>query len=482
MPTQPVKLSRPEADHLQRESTDFKAWVHKVRQKFYFSIDKTALQGKIGRLDDQNRNLLALSRQMGQFKDFRSISEHEQNSSLVKKGLDEVCQIRKASLELCSALNTLWLCQEHSEHSANLRLGLDLGDSTSIPASKIHFDVMVTNWAIDSCDGVKKPVELFIESSLELISGRENQASTVAGHSRSHLVELIGESYNKASGQVDPIDLDPQGLQGSSIPSQPGEPLQLTNLCTGPTNLCKHIHKKPEAGNASTCLGYLSGFVVYRNPPENHNFSGAIPMARLFSRKHGNHKMNPLDKWRLGGALSRAVLQYHSTPWLRETWMDKNILFFEKKSAEDSGLLKSPHLHLFRQINDDTNKTLSEIYDDRSIKNKTLFQLGTILLELEFEDSLESIVERWNTTLPRTEHVTGSLTDRLLVPKRHAGENLGVKYGKIVRMCLDCDFGLGLSDYSLNDKALQKAFYLQTVCQFEKLLPSFEKIYGVTTS
>lgn len=423
-----------------------------------------------------------MSRQIGQFKDFRSVSEQEQNSSLVQKGLNEVCQIREASLELCSALNSLWSCQEHSEHSANLRLGLDLGGSTSIPASKIHFNVMVTNWAIDSCDGLKKPVELFIESSLELISERENQTAIVAGHSRSHLVGLISDSYNKASGQIDPIELDPQGLQGSSIPSQSGDPLQLIDLCTGSTNLCKHFHKKPEAGNASTCLGYLSGFVVYRNPPKNHTFSGAIPMARIFSRKYGNHKMNPLDKWRLAGALSRAVLQYHSTPWLRETWMDKDIFFFEKEQAEGSGSLESPHLHLFRPTNDDTNKTVSAINDDQSIKNKTLFQLGTTLLELEFEDSLEAIVERWNTTLPSTEHMTISLSDRLLAPKRHAGESLGIRYGRIVRMCLDCDFGLGLSEYSLTNKALQKAFYLQTVCEFEKLLPNFEKIYGDPTS
>lgn len=450
--------------------------------KFRFSIDKTGMQGKINRLDDRNRNLLALSRQMGRFKDFRSVSEQEHNSSLVKKGLDEVCQIRKASLELCSALNSLWSCQEHPEHSANLRLGLDYGDSTSIPASKIRFDVMVTNWAIDSCDGLKKPVELFLESSLELISERANQATNIAGHSRSRLARLIGASYNKASGQADPTEFDPQGLRGASIPSQSDNPLQLTNLCTGPTNLCKHFHKKPEAGNTSTCLGYLSGFVVYRNPPKNHHFSGAIPIARLFSRKRGNHKMNPLDKWRLAGALSRAVLQYHSTPWLRETWMDKDILFFEKKSAEGLGSLDSPHLHLFRQRNDDTSKTVSTIYDDRSIKNKTLFQLGAILLELEFEDSLEAIIERWSTTLPDAQDMMGSLSDRLLVPKRHAGENLGVKYGRIVRMCLDCDFGLGLPEYSLHDKALQKAFYLQTVCQFEKLLPTWEMIYGEPSS
>lgn len=382
---------------------------------------------------------------MSQFKDFRSVSEQEQNSSLVKRGLEEICQIRKASLELCSALNSLWLCQEHPEHSANLRLGLDLGNSASIPASKIHFDLIVTRWAIDSCDVFEKPVELFIESSLELVpGGKENQDTTVV-------------------------------LQSS-------EPLQLTNLCTDSSNLCKHFHKKPDAGTSSTCLGFLSGFVVYRNPPKNDNFSAVTPMARLFSRGQGNLRMNNLDKWRLAGALSRAVLQYHSTPWLRETWMDKDIMFFEKEPNKGPGSLESPHLHLFRQTNEDTSKRVSQIYNDRLIKNKTLFQLGTILLELEFEDSLEAIIKKWNTAFPNAQDAMCSLTDRLLVPKRHAGENLGVKYGGIVRMCLDCDFGLGLSEYSLHNKALQKAFYLQTVYQLEKMLPIWEDIYGASSS
>lgn len=381
---------------------------------------------------------------MSQFKDFRSVSEQEQNSSLVKKGLEEVSQIRKASLELCSALNSLWLCQDHLEHSANLRLGLDLSNSTSIPASKIHFDLMVTSWAIDSCDRLKKPVELFIESSLELIPGEENQDNTVALQSR--------------------------------------EPLPRTNLCTDSSDLCKHFHKKPDAGTSSTCLGFLSGFVVYRNPPKNNNFSAVISMARLFSPGYRNHKMNNLDKWKLVGALSRAVLQYHSTPWLRETWMDEDIMFFEKEPTKGPGSLEYPHLHLVRRTNDDTSRTVSEMYEDRLIKNKTLFQLGTILLELEFEDSLEAIIEKWNTAFPNAQDTMGSLTDRLLVPKRHAGENLGVEYGRIVRMCLDCDFGLGLSEYSLHNKALQKAFYLQTVYQLEKMLPIWENIYGASSS
>ena len=66
------------------------------------------------------------------------------------------------------------------------------------------------------------------------------------------------------------------------------------------------------------------------------------------------------------------------------------------------------------------------------------------------------------------------------------------KYSKIIRKvntelagqrvifqneCID--FGLGLNEYSLNDKQLQQAFYQQVICRFQELLPSWEKIYGL---
>lgn len=109
-----------------------------------------------------------------------------------------------------------------------------------------------------------------------------------------------------------------------------------------------------------------------------------------------------------------------------------------------------------------------------------------ILLELEFEESLEGITNRWNKLANSgktqvSNNNKESWARRLLAPKFHAGEKLGPDYGRIVRMRLDCDFGLGLSDYSLDDDQLQKAFYLQIEFQFRKLLPGWEKIYSFPT-
>ena len=72
-----------------------------------------------------------------------------------------------------------------------------------------------------------------------------------------------------------------------------------------------------------------------------------------------------------------------------------------------------------------------------------------------------------------------SLARQVINPKARAGIEMGIEYGRIVRMCLDCDFGLGLASYSLDNEQLQRAFYVRVVRQFQELLPSWEKIYGL---
>lgn len=380
--------------------------------------------------------------QMNQLKDFLSLTEHEKDVDRVEKGLSEVCEIRKASVKLCSALNNLWLCQDHVAHSANLRLSLDLGTSAPVPRSKIDFNVMIANWTVDSGDGLEKPVELFIESLVEEIPQHVNPS------------EEVHESSNS---------LPPQSPQ---------------NLCTDSASLCRHFYRQLEPTTALTCLGHIPGFVVYRSQQKTQEFSGAIPITRVLSCGNGDRKMSILEKWKLAGLLATAVFHYHSTPWLRETWMDKDILFFETQAVGRPSSLESPHLHLFQQPNDDTRNLTLAIYDDPFIKNKILFQLGMLLLELEFEESLDILTEKWNSIIPSVQDSGESLTRRLLVPKYHAGEHLGPTYGRIVRMCLDCDFGLGIPVYSLNDRSVQEAFYLQIICQFKELVPKWETLYG----
>ena len=78
-------------------------------------------------------------------------------------------------------------------------------------------------------------------------------------------------------------------------------------------------------------------------------------------------------------------------------------MFFEEDAiTEGINSPESLHFQLLPQssaANDDDNEeAISVYYNDPFIKNHTLFQLGMILLELEFEESLEGITNRWNKT------------------------------------------------------------------------------------
>ena len=428
---------------------------------------------------------------MSQFKGFRPISEQQQDQNeVVEKNLEEVQKTRIASDSLCKALKTLWSCPDHLEHSANLRLSLEIGEPASIPVSKIQFSLAITSWSVEQYNGSERPVELYVESPIGVVSEMLNRKTSV---SRTHkapqgfghlLVESLDAISHKTLQRSTSEKKPTKGVhfaddfeQKPAQASQSHEKLDLTDLCDG-SSLCKHFHKAPAVNAVSACLGHLSGFLVYRSQPTYHEFAGATSLSRILSQKQSHQTLNSLDKWKLGGALAMAVLQYHSTPWLQETWMSNDILFFEKRRRGRMQSLESPHLQLLRRSKGQEPEGQAT-FADPFIKNPILFRLGMILLELEFEDSLEGIAETCNPNRAENQDPQESWARRLLIPKSRAGEKLGTDYGRIVRMCLDCDFGLGLLDCSLDDRRLQKAFYVQIVCQFQKLLPSWEKIYGL---
>lgn len=431
---------------------------------------------------------------MSQLKGYQSVPAHQNDHELAAKGLEEVRRIRTASKGLCKALDSLWLCPDHSEHSANLQLRLDLDEQASTPPPTVQFRVVVTSWALDTYDG---SVELL---SLKIISEKKEGNTSEACKLGKRLPESIDESQiegvqnHKSSDKT--VATDEQGDNGGKSSSKLAEQLgenrsQLSDLCKSSDNLCRSFHNVSSSSTTTTTksLGYLPGFLVYRNEPSRYS-ARATPLARLLSERNLQRGLNDLEKWKLGTSLAMAVLQYHSTPWLQpEKWMHNGIMFFEEDPTSEG--IKSPeslHLQLLPQssaTDDHGNEEAISIFNnDPLIKNQTLFQLGMILLALEFEEPLEGITNRWDKHAVSGETQDSNNQDswarRLLVPKFHAGEKLGPNYGRIVRMCLDCDFGLGLPDYSLDDDQLQKAFYLQIVCQFRKMLTKLEEIYSLS--
>ena len=276
--------------------------------------------------------------------------------------------------------------------------------------------------------------------------------------------------------------------------------------------------------DSSACVGYLTDgtdrYMVYTRQAAPSNLgSGTTSLSKMIASHRRQQNLPKSDKWRLAGALSLAVLLYHSTPWLQSELKSEDILFFDSDDQEHQASLKAPHLHYFQRHKGKAPEK-SLLSKDGLIKNEMLHCLGVVLLEIEFEDTLESLI--LDSTL-------GGVPDiqQMILLKRRAGRELGTLYGRIIRMCLDCDFGLGyvflesifprlnlvmssvrsvsegrnlypapklsaphqtsktdweiyssLDEYNLDDSRVQKVFYSQVVRQFQERMPEYNKIWS----
>jgi len=246
-------------------------------------------------------------------------------------------------------------------------------------------------------------------------------------------------------------------------------------------NLCTRILElsKPSDARGKSCIGYFKGpdaskYVVYNAPSTNSPFSGATSLSKLIADRQRLGRLPKPGKWKLAGSLSMATLLYHSTPWLNTTWKSDDVLFFNFSDVDQSNTLDSPYLHPLSQ-----KKVHHRVSNKESsaqwIKNVFIYRLGIMLLELEFEDTLANLVQK--SKVEGSAPADMLIADPLLLLKHRAGEHLGTLYGRIVRMCLDCDFGLGLNDYPLEDANVQKVFYSRIVRQFQERMPEYSKIW-----
>ena len=215
---------------------------------------------------------------------------------------------------------------------------------------------------------------------------------------------------------------------------------------------------------------------------------GAVPLSR---RLQGYNEGNFLSQLcGLARHASWAVMQYHSTPWLPDvTTMSQQILIKDTSDVylRFQDLLDNRPIEAIKHDQNDQSvdertilRSLSGSLHEQGIRNEALLGLGIILLELESGKSLEIILASnsqvdWGPTFTH-QKINDSLVSKLGLPRYRAGYRMGAAYGNIVRMCLDCDFGLGLRDYSLEHKALQEAVYEHMISRLQILESSFKNI------
>ena len=262
------------------------------------------------------------------------------------------------------------------------------------------------------------------------------------------------------------------------------EPSQIKEI----QNLCQHIERTvpPKTTGSGNCIGYLETqlfkHVFYSNdraslrrPKEEHHSYQVVNLEHLL----GNSKRTPASfgtahKLRVAHSIATAVLQYNSTPWLRNDWRLKDMAYFGELSTLTDEALRTLHLSFcFNQKGKSAESTCTRWKSSKSeaseflstqdlqlqygINNVTLFSLGIALLELAHQQSLENLCGSQDSIIVAARKLAASY------------DPLGLRFQKIIRQCLQCDFGMG-SD--LEKAELQGAIHQDVICQLEEMIQS----------
>ncbi|KAM0323289.1 hypothetical protein ACHAQA_008881 [Verticillium albo-atrum] len=194
------------------------------------------------------------------------------------------------------------------------------------------------------------------------------------------------------------------------------------------------------------------------------------PVVRSFSR--------PVSV-EVARKIAEGIMQFYSTPWLAESDLGQNVRYFNSvPSPSDTVELIGPYF-----VADIDNVRIAERADDTSTpantkspadstaqfaeaRNQLLFSFGILLLEIGYGRPWHELKQ--SVAIPSTASDEAPSDYRVAEKLAHLLVNhMGLRFPKIVKKCLGCDFGLGETD--LDNEDLQRGFVKDVVTGLEQL-------------
>ncbi|KAK0714065.1 hypothetical protein B0T26DRAFT_597781, partial [Lasiosphaeria miniovina] len=150
-------------------------------------------------------------------------------------------------------------------------------------------------------------------------------------------------------------------------------------------------------------------------------------------------------------SLAQSFLQFHSTPWLPQTWGSRDVLFFVPKDHRQQGLqLESPYLKLeLHKTNKGKGKAVETSGCCQGIVNmgedvglvstaaatqqEVLFRFAIVLLEIGFSRPWFALRDLVRNALPpsrQTDYHMAETLSGLLI------RQMGPNYVRIIRKCI----------------------------------------------
>lgn len=285
--------------------------------------------------------------------------------------------------------------------------------------------------------------------------------------------------------------------QGAPTGSTPPQTITLMSppILLRSNNLCRDLMSRacaPVSAETGRCRGLFETYhgdfrYIFHSTancrtrhcgPGNVINSGEPLSLHDVIRQPVDETISMINQLNLARRIVTGVLQYHSTPWLDDTWGLQDVWFFGTRTDVSDQALCT--LHLAKELAHcpqtppsscnnsimegiERSDTLTNCVSTTSvenamllygIRNMTLYNLGVALLEIGY----------WQELDPYDVVRARKLADpvRLRPP-------LCPRYQEITRKCLECDFGFGKD---LTNTSLRDAVYDGVVSELDDLIAS----------
>lgn len=469
-------------DQDSRDTADIvgsKPWRRRIAKKLRFSFSKPRLDQTLCDLRSLNDDFRTLSTQTLKS---TSLQSQRQAAPPVKpcQEVERYQIIGQASRQVYEALGRA--CTKHTEHQAHFCVEVEQANITGDHSAQVKFRVAYTHLTLAGSADQSDLIWFVVDST----SGDAMELSN--SHTTSIYHDGLSQSLKR---QIEPASGATQKKAKKSVRFQPAA---LAPACMPPTlstaaianailsgdsmrkDFCDFIRRRlREPLHASECVGVLDDTDKCRNsvyPSSNkrcRQTRQAVSLGQIIlnvSKRKNVGGISLYERLHLAKTLAIAVLQYHSTPWLRMSWRSEDVYFFgnELASVQDMPSLTSPHLNVKVKGPCGQLSRASMLQPHNLARNPLLFSLGVVLLELAYTSTLESLQSLADLDNGRENQYTEFFAARRLA--KSAKTDMGSSFHKIVERLVECDFGCGTD---LKNPELQAAFHRDVICPLERL-------------
>ncbi|KAK0736196.1 hypothetical protein B0T21DRAFT_411387 [Apiosordaria backusii] len=375
--------------------------------------------------------------------------------------------IREHALQIHHAVSQAWRCHSH-DHPGNLRISWHTDGQSHNGRLSLFFTSSPSNsvtqsWQEVVCNVIQPPIDQTRSRSVSPLLTPGLSSNAAPSQPAVDPVPSPRPWKRMKTWLQTPSKDDHQGVHPLSLLCPRSDAISMhTTLPTMDlpneiTCLCSFLHSAERVGR----LGIPSTrseplHVCVERRETSHLQQEAISLGNIFGPSRQSTARTPLtrtDRFAVAAAATWAVLYLAGSPWVDTQWSGKDgfRLFTESQSHHPKYYPAISYtFNSAGGVHQDTptNTRVSQFASTEEIKvgiirNKTLFALGILFIELCLDKSLETLREEFHADSLTSSLGVGARAEDYEVANKYVQSvylEAGDWYGYAVQRCLRCEF------------------------------------------